>query len=111
MPVAPNKPRIDNNKTELDVKPKSEAVRVLPNKSCSKVKEFTVKCSNQSNDSSSEQKTVVQEGGEVIYENKISMKRQKKDSATIRIGDLIPEGNVRTSDIEMCLSRDAQVQL
>ena len=83
----------------------------MPNKNCSKVKEFTVKCSNQSNDSSSEQKTVVEEGGEVIYENRISMKRQKKDTITIRIGDLIPEGNIRTSDIEMCLSRDAQVQL
>ena len=111
VPVAPKKPRVDNNKTEFGVKSKSEAARVLPNKNCTKVMEFTVKCSNQGNDSSSEQKTVVEEGGEVIYENKISMKRQKKDSITIRIGDLIPEGNIRTSDIEMCLSRDAQVQL
>ena len=29
VPVAPRKPRIDNNKTEFGVKPKSEAARVL----------------------------------------------------------------------------------
>ncbi len=62
-------------------------------------------------DNRSEQKTVVEEDGEIIYENKVSRKRQKKDSVSVNIGDLIPEGNVHTSNIELCLSTDAHVEL
>ena len=54
---------------------------------------------------------MVEEDGEIIYENNISRKRQRKDSVTVNIGELIPEGNVHTSNIELRLSKEALVEL
>ena len=74
-------------------------------------KELIIKCTKHDGEKCSEQESVVEEVGEIIYENSISRTRQRKDSVTVNIGERIPEGNVRTSNIELRLSKEAMVEL
>ena len=76
-----------------------------------KVKEFLVKCKRNEQDSSSQQEVTVKEDGEEIYRNSVERKRQRKESMMVNIGELLPEGSVSISDMQLKLEKGAEIEL
>ena len=71
-----------------------------------------IKCSKNDVGDSSEQNTIASEDGENVFKNSVSQRCQKKDGAMVmNVGDLIPDGKVKTSDIKLSLAKDSQVEL
>ena len=53
----------------------------------------------------------VQEDGEEIYRNSVERKRQRKESMMVNIGELLPEGSVSISDLQLKLEKGAEIEL
>ncbi len=70
-----------------------------------------VRCSRKDDSVSSKRNVEVSECGEQIYQNTITTRKLNKGPMKIRLDDLLPEGNVRTSDIEISLTEDGEVEL
>ncbi len=128
--VAPKKPRLEpqpgpsteNSSAELlsPISPeragqtedtKDQALEAETIEKVSAVKNFTITCSKKNGDKSCEQRTIIDEDGETIYEENVSKRRKKNDSVTLNLTDLIPEGKVATDDIGLCLSGEGSVVL
>ena len=102
-PINPIKrPRISASPTFVSTIPKDQPQI--------KVKEFLVKCKRNEQDSSSQQEVIVQEDGEEIYRNSVERKRQRKESMMVNIGELLPEGSVSISDIQLKLEKGAEIK-
>lgn len=69
-----------------------------------------VKCKRNEQDSSSQQEVTVQEDGEEIYKNSVERKRQHKESMLVNIGELLPEGSVSISDMQLKLEKGAEIE-
>ena len=70
-----------------------------------------VKCKRNEQDSSSQPEGTVQEDGEEIYRNSVERKRQRKESMMVNIGELLPEGSVSISDMQLKLEKGAEIEL
>ena len=106
---SPTEPPANTSAFQSSVEAKSQAVE-SKSKEIRQIKSISVRCSKQNSGKLSEQSTIVEEDGEVIFENKISRKNQKEDEMIVILHD-IPEGQVQTSDIELKMKRGAEVEL
>ena len=88
-----------------------KAVKLTENGKVKDMTAFNVVCKLKKKDASSESVTKVTENGEEIYANSTVRKRQKVDNVNINFGDLIPEGSVWISDIQLQLIREGNVEL
>ncbi|MCG8113682.1 MAG: hypothetical protein N0E59_23265, partial [Candidatus Thiodiazotropha taylori] len=107
---SPTEPKASTSASQCSAEAKSQFV-APKSKRLRQVKNVSIRCSKQNSGKLSEQSTVVEEDGEVIFENKISRKNQKEDEMIVNLHDIIPEGQVQTSDIELKLKRGAVVEL
>lgn len=76
-----------------------------------KIKEFLVKCKRNEQGNASQQEIMVIEDGEEIYKNSVERKRQHKESMVVNIGELLPEGSVSVSDIQLKLDKGTEIEL
>ena len=74
-------------------------------------KEYSVKCVKRNINDGSEQEIRVNENGEEIYKNSISQRRKKESKMVVNVGDLVPEGNIKTTNVQLILSKGAEVEL
>lgn len=108
VPQKPTAPLKRKSETSEDLTLKIK----FPFKQMAPEKEILVKCTKKGdNNASCEQETIVCENGDMIYKNSLCQKRQTKDTMVVKIGDLLPQGQVKTSSIELCISKEAQVEL
>ena len=71
-------------------------------------KKFVVKCIKE-NESGHE--TVITENGDEIYKSCIINKRLKKEAVELNLGELIPDGLIKTSDIKLQVYKGSNVEL
>ena len=76
-----------------------------------KKKEIKVTSENMIKEGSSESVTTVTENGEETYRDKVRRKKQKTGPVKVDMGDIIPEGSIRASDISLQLKGEGNVEL
>ena len=86
-------------------------IRMPFKRSAKEAKEYSVKCVKRNINDGSEQEIRGNENGEEIYKNSISQRRKKKSKMVVNVGDLVPEGNVKTINVQLILSKGAEVEL
>ena len=106
LPVAPKRKMTEVKKDAVE-----KAVKLTESGKVKDMTAFNVLCKQEKKDNSSESVTKVTENGEEIYANSVVRKRQKVDNVNINLGDLIPEGSVRISDIQLQLIGEGNVEL
>ena len=74
-------------------------------------KEIKVTCESMIKEGSSEAVTTVTENGEETYRDKVRRKKQKTGPVKIDIGDIVPDGSIRASDISLQLKGEGNVEL
>ena len=45
------------------------------------------------------------------HKNSISQRRKKESKMVVNVGDLVPEGNIKTTNVQLILSKGAEVEL
>ena len=75
------------------------------------LKEIRLKCSLVKKEAATETVTKVTDNGDEIYEAKVIWKRQKVGQFNVNVGNIIPEGSVRTSDIHLQINGEGSVEL
>ena len=74
-------------------------------------KEIKVTCESMIKEGSSEAVTTVTENGEETYRDKVRRRKQKTGPVKIDIGDIVPDGSIRASDISLQLKGEGNVEL
>ena len=112
IPVAPKKQKVDEKPENEDIGQKGEAVQVKKdNVILKRKKEIKVTCESMINEGSSESVTTVTENGEETYRDKVRRKKQKTVPVKVDMGDIIPDGSIRASDISLQLKGEGNVEL
>ena len=60
---------------------------------------------------SQEQEAEVIEDGESVYKDTDFRQKQKRDHVILKVGDLVPEGSIQSSNIQFVFKGKAQVEL
>ena len=112
IPVAPKKQKVDEKPENEDIRQKGKVVEVKKdNGTLRRKKEIKVTCESMIKEGSSESVTTVTENGEETYRDKVRRKKQKAGPVKIDIGDIVPDGSIRASDISLQLKGEGNVEL
>ena len=104
LPLAPKRKMIEGKKDTV-----AKAVKLTKSVKVKDMTTFNVVCKLEKKDTSSESVNKVTENWGEIYANSVVRKRQKVDNVNINLGDLIPEGSVHTSDIQLQLIEEGDI--
>ena len=112
IPVAPKKQKV-NEKPENEGIGQKEIVieEKKDNGTLKRKKEIKVTRESMTKEGSSESVTTVTENGEETYRDKVRRKKQKTGPFKVDMGDIIPDGSIRASDISLQLKGEGNVEL
>ena len=112
IPVAPKKQKVDEKPENEDIGQKEIVIEVKQdNGTLRRKKEIKVTCESMIKEGSSESVTTVTENGEETYRDRVQRKKQKTGPVKIDMGDIVPDGSIRASDISLQLKGEGNVEL
>ena len=111
-PSCPKRKTTEEKPTALEDERKVKVMKIKEDeKGLTDLKEIKVECALVKKEASSETVTKVTENGDEIYADKVTRKKQKVSQINVDIGNIVPEGSVRTSDILLQINGEGSVQL